>query len=331
MNSVHRVIQYLHGYKVTHMLMCAAEWKLFDLLIEPATAADVAEQLALHPDGTEIILDVFAGLGFLTKEMNHYQIYPCYRELLVSNSPQSMLPLIELEKHLLLHHNSLTAMQEAWKYGKGRDRFNENAKEGVAETYGMAMDNGSQLAALHVARIFSRLDKGCVLDLGGGPGTYAETICRLNKNLRVEVYDRPEMETVCMNNISSAGLTDRVTFRVKDLRVDPLERKYEGILLSNVLHLFAPEENRNLLQRCAEALQPGGVLVVHDFFLDEGHTGSRSALLFSLDWLLIGSNFHMAGSDLERVVGELGLRVTAWKQFENIPTSILVLEKREQL
>ncbi len=330
MNSLHKVFEYLHGYKVTHLLICAVELKLFDKLMEPMTVSEVAGQLLLHTESTEMMLNIFTGLGFLIKDEDRYQIEPCYRELLVSSSSRSMLPLFELEKHLLIHHNTITAMSEAMRFGLGRDRFNENGKEGMEETYSMAMDHGGKLAALHVARIFARLGEGLILDLGGGMGTYAENICRLNNFLRVDIYDCPEMEKVCMEHVKNAGLSDRVTFKSKNYLTDPIDDQCAGILLSNVLHLFPLEENQKLLQRCAKALKPGGILVVHDFFMEEGHIGSMSALLFSLDWLLIGSNFHMTRSDLNRCVESVGLEVSTWKQFDSLPTSIMVLEKRDE-
>lgn len=328
MNSVNHILAYLHGYKVTYLMMCAAEWKLFDELIEPVTAVQVAERLQLHPENTEMVLDIFAGLGLILKENNFYRIEACYQELLASMSNRSMLPLFQLEQHLLSRHNTIQAMKDAWQYGKVRDIFNENGKEGIQETYGQAMDNGGQLAALHTARIFSHLSEGLILDLGGGMGTYAGTICRLNSSIRMEVYDRPEMEKVCMDNLKSSGVADRVSFKRKNILSDPIDSRCDGILLSNVLHLFTQEDNRQLLKRCAQALNPGGLLVVHDFFLDEQHTGNIPSLLFSIDWLLIGSKFHMSPRDMELCVKDSGLVVSAVKQFDSLPTSIIVLEKK---
>ncbi|HEX2925544.1 MAG TPA: methyltransferase [Ruminiclostridium sp.] len=330
MNSVNHILEYLHGYKVTYLLMCAARWKLFDELVEPSTAVQVAERLKLNAENTEMALDIFSGLGVILKENNLYRIEKCYQELLTSTSERSMLPLFQLEQHLLVHHNTIQAMRDAWQYGKAGDTLNENGKEGIQKTYGQAMDNGGRLAALHTARIFSHLNEGLILDLGGGMGTYAEAICRLNSSLRMEVYDRPEMEKVCMDHLEYSGVKDRVTFKNKNILTDPIDSPCEGILLSNVLHLFTQEDNKKLLKRCAQALKPGGRLVVHDFFLDEQHTGNIPSLLFSIDWLLIGSGFHMSPRDLELCVEDSGLEVLAVKQFDSLPTSIIVLGKKNK-
>lgn len=327
MSLVNKLLEYLHGYKVTYLMMCAAEWKLFDELIEPTTAVEVARRLKLNTESTEIALNIFAGLGLIIKNDANYEIEPSYKELLVSESNQSILSLFVLEKHLLIHHNTISTLKDAWQTGKGRDSFNENGKEGVEQTYGKAMDNGGQLASLYVARIFSKLNKGKILDLGGGMGTYSEAICRLNKDINVDIYDCAEMEKVCMGHLKQAGFADRVTFKRKNILTDPIDDSCEGILISNVLHLFTMDENKRLLQKCAQVLKPKGIIVIHDFFLNDNHTGDIASLLFSIDWMLIGSNFHMSLKDLERCVENLDLKVLDWKQYESLPTSIIVLEK----
>jgi hypothetical protein len=60
-----------------------------------------------------------------------------------------------------------------------------------------------------------------------------------------------------------------------------------AILLSNVLHDWDVPECRALIGRCAAALPPGGLLLIHDVFLRDALDGPLpiavySAALFSL-------------------------------------------------
>jgi hypothetical protein len=58
--------------------------------------------------------------------------------------------------------------------------------------------------------------------------------------------------------------------------------------------MFSPKENRALIQRAAQALVPGGLLVIQDFVLNAEKTAPASAALFSLNMLVgtrAGANY----------------------------------------
>ena len=53
------------------------------------------------------------------------------------------------------------------------------------------------------------------------------------------------------------------------------------VLLSNVLHDWDVPECRKLVGRCAAALAPGGRLLIHDVFLNDGLDGPLPVALYS--------------------------------------------------
>lgn len=327
MSPADNILRYMFGYKVTYLLFFAAQYKLFDYLVTPVTVQDIAEQLQLHSGALEIMLDIFTALGFLQKKDNQYQLVAGYQDLLTSQTQQSMLPLLNMESYLLGNYNTFPAIDHAMTTGNARDLFNQNEKDGISAIYGTAMDNGSRLAALHVARMFSSVQEGHILDLGGGAGSYSIKICNLNKHVQADIFDLADMQQVCEENIRQAGLTDRVHFTIKDARLDPIEGTYHGILISNLLHLLTKAEIADLLQRCSQALRPDGCVVLHDFFLKADKVGPEIPLLFTIDWLLIGTNFNYSVLDIADLCRPLGLKVVESKFVENLPTSLIMLRK----
>ncbi len=57
--------------------------------------------------------------------------------------------------------------------------------------------------------------------------------------------------------------TDRLQFFCADVTTFELE-KYDGIVISDVLHYLPSEAQEILLERCMDALNPGGTLLVRE-------------------------------------------------------------------
>jgi len=57
-------------------------------------------------------------------------------------------------------------------------------------------------------------------------------------------------------------------------------------LVSAICHMLGPDENRDLLQRCFEALAPRGRVVIQDFILEPDKTAPKWAALFALNMLV---------------------------------------------
>ena len=84
--------------------------------------------------------------------------------------------------------------------------------------FNMAMNTAPRLVPLADLSGRRRL-----LDLGGGPGTYAIHFCRHNPDLQATVFDLPTTRPFALKTIERFGLGDRVGFcgrRLPD-RQDP--------------------------------------------------------------------------------------------------------------
>jgi len=91
---------------------------------------------------------------------------------------------------------------------------------------------------------------------------------------------------IAEGHIAAAGLGDRVTTRVGDLRYDELGRGYDLILLSAICHMLGPNDNADLIARSFAALAPGGRVVIQDFILGPDRSSPRTAALFALNMLV---------------------------------------------
>jgi hypothetical protein len=129
-------------------------------------------------------------------------------------------------------------------------------------------------------------DRQHLLDLGGGPGTYAINFCLKNEDLRATVYDLPTTRPFAEKTIRQFKLADRIDFMDGNYLEDPVGGRYDVAWLSHILHGEGPEGCRMIIQKTVEALEPGGMIIIHDFILNNSLDGPLFPALFSLNMLL---------------------------------------------
>lgn len=323
------IVKLMHNYKLSYLLFYAAENKLFDYLTEMTTAEMVCRRMNFKSDQKmRIILDLFTGVGLLIKEEESYCLHQDYVNVLDSKSKYSVIPLLCLEKYLMLHHNFYDNLVYALEQD-GSDNFNNHGKEDMEDVYGQAMDNGGRFAAHHIGRAFRQLKMECprILDIGGGIGNYSIPIVTYLKNAKVDIFERPEMEKECTENIRLHNMQESINFYSTNIIDKDIENNYDGILMSNVLHLYDTETVKLMVKKASESLLENGLLIIHDFFLEENHSEPLVPLLFTIDWMLIGANFNYSPKEMESMFKEFGLCLIEVKRFHEIPTSMLIFRK----
>ncbi|MER2251741.1 methyltransferase [Methylorubrum podarium] len=103
-----------------------------------------------------------------------------------------------------------------------------------------------------------------LLDLGGNSGEFAAQACRRAPALDATVFDLPVVCALGRENLADRPEGARVAFRAGDMRRDPLPEGHDLITLKSVLHDWPAEAARALLERAAQALAPGGRLVIYE-------------------------------------------------------------------
>ncbi|GAA2022566.1 hypothetical protein GCM10009839_20000 [Catenulispora yoronensis] len=131
-----------------------------------------------------------------------------------------------------------------------------------------------------------------VLDVGGGHGWYAATLCRTRPGLTATVLDLPGSVRVGRDVIAAAGLTHLVSFLEGDARHTGFPADQDAVLCFNLLHHLTEAEIPALLARAHAALKPGGTLAVLDAFADTRHADPAATHLALFVRLTSGSAVH---------------------------------------
>lgn len=254
----------------------------------PATAEEVADRAGLDSRAVAILLPVLAELGLLKGRAGgaRFALTEAARRALADPGADGFeaggLPLWI---HTL---RGFTHLPEVLRSGVPLEREEECEEEARAslERYMAGM---AAAPAERVERIVAAcLDRAAgrpggartALDLGGGPGHMARAFAA--RGLDVTLFDRPETIELVAEAYGLAGV-DGLTLAGGDFLDDALpDGPFDVVLISNVLHMYSPARNRELLGKVAEITSPRGVVGIADFFRGR----SRRALHFALVMLL---------------------------------------------
>jgi 1-acyl-sn-glycerol-3-phosphate acyltransferase len=172
--------------------------------------------------------------------------------------------------------------------------------------------------------------KGSILDLGCGYGflCYMLQFLSAERTITGVDYDEDKIE------VASNGYlrTSKLNFYTADVTTFPLE-KYDGIVISDVLHYLSYEAQELLLIRAIDALNDGGTLLVREGNADlkERHKGTELTEFFSVKILkfnksLTSLNF-LSGESIRRIANSKGLAVEVSDDAKYTSNVIFVLRK----
>jgi ubiquinone/menaquinone biosynthesis C-methylase UbiE len=125
-----------------------------------------------------------------------------------------------------------------------------------------------------------------MLDLGGGPGTYAVHFCLHNPGLRATVLDLPASRPYAERTIADFGLEDRVGFVPGDYVHEEVQGSYDVVWMSHILHGESPQDCESIVAKAVRVLATGGQILLHDFILEDTGDDPPFPALFSLNMLV---------------------------------------------
>jgi SAM-dependent methyltransferase len=244
--------------------------------------AEIARRVGGDERGVTTLLEALAGLGLLERTADGFANAPAARTYLVRGSADYIGFMVRHHANLV---HSWSRLHEAALAGAPVRSRASHGDPGELEDFLMGMHGNSLATAARAAREIDLAGRSRLLDLGGGPGTWAVQFALANPELRATIFDLPTSRDFAERIVGAAGLADRVGFAGGDFTTDPLPGGFDVAWLSHILHGEGPETCRAIVRKAAGALVPGGLLLVHEFILDDTRTSPVFSTLFSLNML----------------------------------------------
>lgn len=279
------VLSLASDYRAACVLSAAVDLRVFELLVgKTPTAEEVASAIDGDERGTTILLDTLAALDLLVKRGDRYESAEGLDTLLGGHEPGSVLAMAR-------HHGSClrrwTQLAEVVRTGHPVPRIaSVQGKDADEFAFIEAMDNVSAPMASVVFEDLGDLDFSCVLDIGGGSGTWTAELLRRHPSSRAILFDLPHVMPWARRRLEREGLADRVELVPGDFETDPLPQGADLAWLSAIAHQNSREQNRRLFEAIRDAIEPGGRLLVRDVVLDPSRTSPTFGALFAVNMLV---------------------------------------------
>lgn len=278
-----RIDALARGFQNSYVIFAANEADVFALLEQPRTAAEVAQARGLNERGTRILLNGLAAMELIIKKGDRYENTEAASACLVPGGKA-------YQGHILRHMRHVSAnwslLGEAIKTGTGVQEQGSARTPEQLRAFILGMMDISKMSAREMLPHLDLSSRRHMLDLGGGPATYAITFVNAYPQMRATVFDFPEVVEIGREQVAEAGMQDRFGYITGDMTRDDIGSGYDFILLSNIIHSMSAEENRALVRKCYNALQPGGLFLIKDFLVENDRSGPPFGLMFAINMLV---------------------------------------------
>ncbi|MGH7236401.1 MAG: methyltransferase [Nitrospiraceae bacterium] len=294
------------AYRLPRILFTALDLNLFTVMgARTWTIQGLAKRLRVSTRGLAILCRNLAGAGLLKKRGARYRTTVLASAALNARSPAYRGAYLDLLRGQWEDWSKLT---ESVRRGRPVEHDDPDDPK-YRRAFTWAMHHRSIDVAPQVAAQVNLKGVRTLLDLGGGPGTYALAFLARNPALRATVCDRPAALTVAREIAASLRHGRRLDYLPLDFMSHPVPGRYDVIWYSNVLHIYSPAQNKSLLRRMTSALNPGGRLLIQDaFVLDRNGLYPQEANLFAVTMLLFTEEGNTYGvGDTTEWLREAGL------------------------
>ncbi len=270
------------------------------------TLESLQKELTCDARGLRLLLDGAVAIGLLTKAEGRYALTPASAMTLVQGAPQDLTRAIAYNRDVYTAWGKLATLArtgkpvEAPALHLGDDP--ERTRRFALSMHGRAMGIGTavvpQLGLPRGAR---------VLDLAGGPGTYALLMAQSDPTLTCDTYDLPAISAVARE--ITAPYADRITCHAGDYHTDTWDAEaYDIVTLFGCLHQESPEMIVDILRRATAALRPGGRIYVLDMMTGVDHTTPPFSALFAVNMALTTEHgWVFSDAELKMWMSQVGL------------------------
>lgn len=282
--DVNNFLTMINAYKVSRVLLTAMELELFTVLENGAQAAEtIAHSIKTHADATRRILNVLVSLGFITKKADKYSNNLFSSKYLVKGKPDYISNLSHTN-HLWDRWSHLT---EVTKKGKPviQTNINQWGDEQI-QAFIEAMDYRAKKDSQGFAQALDLTNVQSILDVGGGSGAYSLALINKKKEIKATILDLPEVIPLTQAYITNQGYQDSFYYIEGNYKTTDYGKGYDLILFCAIIHINNYQENQDLMQKAANALNPGGQIVIKDFIVNDDKTHPLQGTLFSINMLV---------------------------------------------
>ena len=311
------------GFVYSQTLFACVRLRLFEQIkTAPATADALAARLSIPVDAMKALLNAASSLRLVERRgEGRYGLGPLGAAMLGNSGIAAMV-----EHHsalyadladpvaLLRGENCNGQLARYWPYARGETSSRLTRDDVSAYTDLMAASQ--PMVAEMVLGAYSLARHRCLLDIGGGDGSFLIQAAQSAPRLELKLFDLPEVAEIARGRLTGAGLAQRAAVTGGHFLSDALPRGADVISLIRVVHDHDDDVVRQLFERVRDALPRAGTLVIGEPMSGFAGSGTVSAY-FEVYLYAMGSGRPRGFDDFVKLLKSAG-----FSQVRHIPTRI---------
>lgn len=253
-----------------------------------ATTEEIKKQFGWAARPCDVALTLCRCNNFITSTEEHHEITILGREHLVKGSQWFLGPYYKPIEDTPIVDSFLEVMKSGrpaqWQANEDGDDWHESMMdEEFAKSFTDLMNcRGTAFGQALAHGLTPWMDgKKTLLDIGGGSGIYSSTLVSTFPNLNATVFEQSPVDDIARKEIMNHGLDDKIKVITGNMFKDHWPKEADILLLSNVLHDWDFPEVETLIELSASCLKPGGLLVIHEAFLNNDKSGPLAVAEYS--------------------------------------------------
>jgi len=273
-----RIYRYRDSLYAVDLVAAALGADFFSrLAARPSTPGGICADFGFKERPVDVMLTLFAANGWVRAEAGVFHATETAREHLRADSEWFLGPYYASLHERPIARDFLEVLRTdrpaGWSGDKASSDWHEAMEqEDFARRFTAAMDCRGRFLGRALAERLDLRGRARLLDIGAGSGIYACCIAARPPGIRAVAFDQAPVDRIARRLIAERGCADRVGVEAGDMFAG-LPGGCDAHLWSNVLHDWGAEDARRLLALSHAALPPGGLLIIHDAFINAEKTG----------------------------------------------------------
>lgn len=302
----------VYAFQSARIILTAYELEVFTHIGDgDVSSASVAAASKADPRAMDRLMNALVAIGLIEKNDGLFSNTDFAAKFLVKGKEAYLAGY----GHTLNMWNTWTGLTEAVISGHYKTREKKNTEAWTRE-FIAAMHMRAHHQAGEVVAKLSLENVTHVLDVGGGSGAYAIAFAHQQPKLKATIFDLPEVLKQTQTYVEAAGLGDRIFYKAGNYHSDDIGMGYDIIFLSAIVHINSYDENVQLIQTCADALNHGGQVVIQDHVMDADRTSPEAGAFFALN-MLVATEKGDTYTEEEMIAW---MKAAGLVDFERIPT-----------
>ena len=274
------------GFMASKAIFSALHVEIFTFLGEgPLSVDELAEKTGVPASRITILMTALTGIGVVAVENGRYRNSPAAEHFLVRGAKYDFGDYLryQIDRQMYPFLQQLNSALDGTLDREAVDSYKSwMADETQAQLYSESQHAGSLGPGRTLARMVDLSKAKSLLDVGGGTGAMTISLCNAYPELSSTIIDFPNVSEIGWRFIAEADLINRVRYIPADALECEWPTEQDAVLMSYLFSGVPGNAVPGLITNAFAALEPGGIVMVHDFMVEDDRKGPPVAALWQL-------------------------------------------------